>query len=178
MTSTISFQGRLSEEGSHALVELPKSVSGKLPSGEEATVEGILNGFPFRGVLEPGGCLKVSEAVRVAARADDGGSAAVEITRVGEEAETRVPSDLAKALKGTPVAQATWEDITPLARRDWILWITTAKQAGTRENRIEKACDMLASGKRRVCCFPGLNWLTKDHVTPDETWAPLSKSGS
>jgi hypothetical protein len=46
-----------------------------------------------------------------------------------------------------------WADITPIARRDWIQWITSAKQAQTRARRIGNACDMLAGGKRRVCCF-------------------------
>src|SRR4029077_3627435 len=43
-----------------------------------------------------------------------------------------------------------------LARRDWIFSISSAKQPETRTRRIEKACDMLASGKRRLCCFPGI----------------------
>jgi hypothetical protein len=46
-----------------------------------------------------------------------------------------------------------WQDITTKARADWILWITTAKKADTRARRIANACDMLATGKRRVCCF-------------------------
>jgi Bacteriocin-protection, YdeI or OmpD-Associated len=72
-----------------------------------------------------------------------------------------VPADLRKALAKTPRAQATWEDITPLARRDWVFWLISAKQAETRTRRIEKALDMLASGKRRVCCFGGIEWIIK-----------------
>jgi len=77
--------------------------------------------------------------------------------------ETRVPADLHKALTASPRAKALWADITPIARRDWILWITTAKQLETRVRRIEKACDMLASGKRRVCCWGGVKWLMKNN---------------
>ena len=75
--------------------------------------------------------------------------------------ETKVPMDLRKALAAVPLAKALWADITPIARRDWILWIITAKRLETRKRRIEKACSMLASGKRRVCCFGGINWLMK-----------------
>lgn len=44
-----------------------------------------------------------------------------------------------------------WSDITPIARRDWIAWITSAKQPETRARRIQNVCEMLATGKRRVC---------------------------
>ena len=80
------------------------------------------------------------------------------------EPETRVPMDLRKALAAAPLAKAVWEDITPIARRDWIHWIITAKQIETRRLRIKNACEMLASGKRRVCCFPGLKWLMKNKL--------------
>jgi hypothetical protein len=143
-------------------------------------VEGTINSFPFRSVFEGNGQgnprLRLSKALRHVAGADLLDTAAVEITRVGEEPETRVPADLSQALKAAPPALASWADITPTARRDWILWISTARQSKTRQSRIRTACDMLASGKRRVCCFPGLNWLVKDHVASRETWQPLPKS--
>ncbi len=70
-----------------------------------------------------------------------------------EEAEPRVPTDLRKALATTPIAKAQWTDLTPIARRDFISWIDAAKQSETRRRRIERACEMLATGKRRPCCF-------------------------
>ena len=74
---------------------------------------------------------------------------------------TKIPADLQKALVATPKAQIQWHDITPIMRRDWILWITSAKLAETRQRRISKACSMLTVGKKRVCCFGGIKWLTK-----------------
>ena len=74
----------------------------------------------------------------------------------------RMPADLRKAITASARAHRTWKDITPNARRDWILWLSTAKRAETRRRRIEKACDMLSSGKRRVCCFGGVSWLMKN----------------
>jgi bacteriocin resistance YdeI/OmpD-like protein/uncharacterized protein DUF1905 len=183
---TIRFRAKLfrpkeSEKiGSWALVTLPKNASAKLPSRSMMMVEGTINSFPFRAALEltgkGGHWLEVSKALRDAAGADRGDTVAVEITRVGEEPETRMPMELSKALGVAPRAQALWTDITPTARQNWILWITTAKQPETRTRRIENACDMLASGKRRVCCFPGLTWLTRDRVKPSETWLPLPNS--
>jgi hypothetical protein len=143
-------------------------------------VEGTINGFPFRAALEPDGkgshWLKVNKAMQDAAGADAGDTFTVEITRAGEEPEIRVPMDLRKALAAAPRAQALWAEITPIARRDWILWISSAKLPETRRGRIEKACAMLGSGKRRVCCFGGLNWLRQDHPEAGETWLPLTNS--
>jgi len=70
-----------------------------------------------------------------------------------EESEPRVPTELRKALAATPMAKAQWSDLTPIARRDFISWIGSAKQPETRRRRIERACVMLAAGKRRPCCF-------------------------
>jgi len=74
----------------------------------------------------------------------------------------KAPADLRRALATNPKAKAAWEDITPIARRDWIVSIMTAKQKETRERRIKKACSMLSSGKRRLCCFPGVKWMMRD----------------
>jgi len=70
-----------------------------------------------------------------------------------EEPEARVPTDLRNALAAAPMAKAQWKDLTPIARRDFISWIDSAKQTETRRRRIEKACSMLAAGKRRPCCY-------------------------
>ena len=60
-----------------------------------------------------------------------------------EESEPRVPTDLGKALAATPTAKVQWNDLTPIARRDFISWIDSAKQPETRRRRIERACSML-----------------------------------
>ena len=72
---------------------------------------------------------------------------------VGKETEPKVPTDLRKALTVVAKARAQWTDLTPIARRDFISWIDSAKQAETRTRRIARACSMLAAGKRRPCCF-------------------------
>jgi uncharacterized protein YdeI (YjbR/CyaY-like superfamily) len=71
----------------------------------------------------------------------------------GEETEPRVPTDLRRALAAAPMARAKWADLTRIARRDFISWLDSAKQAETRSRRIEKACSMLVAGKRRPCCY-------------------------
>jgi uncharacterized protein YdeI (YjbR/CyaY-like superfamily) len=66
-----------------------------------------------------------------------------------------LPADLAEALRREPTALATWRDITPLARNEWICWIGSAKKAETRAKRLRWGCENLRDGKRRPCCWPG-----------------------
>jgi uncharacterized protein YdeI (YjbR/CyaY-like superfamily) len=66
-----------------------------------------------------------------------------------------LPADLKKALGSDAKALETWEDITPLARNEWICWIESAKKAETRTHRIEWGCSSLKDGKRRPCCWSG-----------------------
>ena len=183
--STIRFSAKLfppkanKNTGSPTLT-LPKSASAKLPSRSMTMVEGTINGAPFRAALEPNGkgshWLRVNKTILDAAGADAVDTVTVEITRAGKEPEIRVPMDLRKALAAAPLARAGWDDITPLARRDWIFSISSAKQPETRRRRIEKACDMLASGKRRLCCFPGIKWLMKESAKSCGMWLPLPNS--
>lgn len=66
-----------------------------------------------------------------------------------------LPGDFEDALKRDSEARATWEDITPLARNEWICWILSAKKPETRLKRIQWGRENLSDGKRRPCCWPG-----------------------
>ena len=149
---------------------LPKTASAKLPSRGMTAVEGTINGYSFRAVLEPDGqkshWLKVDRKLREAAGADAGDIVTLEIAQAAEEPEPTVPADLRKALVAAPKARKLWSDITPNARRDWIHWITSAKQEETRARRIKNACSMLAAGKRRVCCFDRSGFYDKSLSAP------------
>ncbi|MEK6889927.1 MAG: YdeI/OmpD-associated family protein [Nanoarchaeota archaeon] len=69
----------------------------------------------------------------------------------------KMPTDLQKVIVAFPAVKAKWEDITPLARNEWICWIESAKKAETREKKLERICEDLLNGKRRPCCWPGCN---------------------
>ena len=73
-----------------------------------------------------------------------------------------LPDDFAKALRRQPQALATWEDITPLARNEWICWVISPKKEETRRKRIDWGCESLTEGKRRPCCWPGCPHRTKN----------------
>jgi uncharacterized protein YdeI (YjbR/CyaY-like superfamily) len=67
----------------------------------------------------------------------------------------RVPADLRKALLSDAMARAKWEDITPLARNQWICWVLSVKKPETRRRHIERVRTELKEGMRRPCCWPG-----------------------
>jgi uncharacterized protein YdeI (YjbR/CyaY-like superfamily) len=67
----------------------------------------------------------------------------------------KIPADLKKAVASVPKAKKLWEDITPLAKNEWICWVTSGKKAETRGIRIDKALSKLKSGMRRPCCWVG-----------------------
>lgn len=100
---------------------------------------------------------------------------------VYHEAMEKVPADLRKILAANAKAAAQWKDLTPIARRDFISWIESAKQPETRARRVESVPSRLASGKRRPCCYAlvpmnlykelGVNPKAKQQwssLTPDE----------
>ena len=167
--ATIRFCAQLDAAGR---LVLSREASAELPSGGNAAVEGVLEGFPFRARLEEGQ-LVVSEALQAAAGTKPGDRVTVEITRIGEETEVRVPGDFQSALETAVKARSLFAEVTPNARREWVRWIISAKQEKTREKRIAVGVDKLSKDMRRPCCFPGLNFVTKGLVEPEETWAPL-----
>lgn len=67
----------------------------------------------------------------------------------------KIPSDFKTALMADSKALVLWEDITPLAKNEWICWVTSPVQAETRERRIRVGLSKLRGGMRRPCCWAG-----------------------
>ena len=76
-----------------------------------------------------------------------------DLEAAGSGSEPLVPADLRKVLASAPKAKAQWTELTPIARRDFISWIDSAKQPETRKRRVESLPSRLAAGKRRPCCY-------------------------
>jgi uncharacterized protein YdeI (YjbR/CyaY-like superfamily) len=74
-------------------------------------------------------------------------------TESAEASAPREPAELTAALAASPAAAAQWDDLTPLARRDFITWIGKAKQEATRLKRVAVCIDKLERGERRPCCY-------------------------
>lgn len=67
----------------------------------------------------------------------------------------KIPKDLKVAITSSKKTEEAWEDITPLARNEWICWVEDAKKTETRAHRIKRTKEELAKGKRRPCCWAG-----------------------
>lgn len=67
----------------------------------------------------------------------------------------KLPDDLRAAIGATPKVRELWDDITPLARNEWICWVISGKKAETRGIRIKKALSKMRGGMRRPCCWVG-----------------------
>lgn len=72
-----------------------------------------------------------------------------------------LPDDLRQALSASAEAGAAWEDITVLARNEFICWVEDAKQPATRERRVRRTVEELEEGMRRPCCWPGCSHREK-----------------
>ena len=153
-----------------AFVVLPREASAKLSRRGRTNVSVTMNRHRFEALLEPDGqkshWLRIDERELEAAEATIGEEAQFEITALEQEPEPKVPGDFARALEAAPDSRATWDATTTIARIDWIHWIVSARQAKTRARRIHDACDMLASGKKRVCCFDPSGFYSKAFSSP------------
>ena len=135
-------------------------------------MEGRINGHPFQGILEPDGqlshWLKIPGALLDSAGVEAGSLVMLEVRPLADELEPPLPPAFRAALAASPEARAAWDSTTTIARIDWIHWIVSAKQEKTRLSRVAGACEMLAGGKKRVCCFDPSGYYSKSFSAPRE----------
>lgn len=159
----IRFETKLVTINGWIILHLPEDASAELPSRGMIMVAGTLNNVPFKTLLEPDGqygggekpshWFRPDEDLLKAAHAKVGDTVQVTLEPTTEWIEPEVPHDVKKALSTSPKAQALWDDITPLARWDWIRWVRAVKTEKTRENHLDVMLDKLNKGMRRPCCF-------------------------
>lgn len=85
-----------------------------------------------------------------------------------------LPDDMRKALGRDGAALAAWEDITPLARNEWICWVTIVRKDETRKKHVARLVAQMKEGMRRPCCWPGCphrNTKAKKWFEPKRTRA-------
>ena len=159
-------------EDTWAFVILPKPESNKFPRRGRTGVEGTINGQSFQAVLEPDGqlshWLKIPRALLEILAVDAGSIVTLDVQPIAHELEPPLPTAFSAALARSPEARAMWEKTTTIARIDWVHWMVSAKQEKTRLSRIASACDMLAAGKKRVCCFDPSGAYSKAFGAPGE----------
>lgn len=77
-----------------------------------------------------------------------------------------MPADLKKALLSDRASLVLWESLTPLARNEWICWVTFVKQEQTRKEHVERVVSQLKEGDRRPCCWIGCIHRTDKKISP------------
>ena len=87
-----------------------------------------------------------------------------------------LPSDLKKALASDPKALAKWEDITPLARNEWICWTISVKTPEKRQEHIDRVRSELKEGMRRPCCWIGCTHRKDKKLSRSQKWVLRRKS--
>jgi Bacteriocin-protection, YdeI or OmpD-Associated/Domain of unknown function (DUF1905) len=140
------------------LLRLPETASKNLPSRGQVAVHGTINGVEFQTVLEPDGnsghWMRVDDALQHAADTSAGDTATLDLEVTKDWPEPSVPQDLATALAAAPqTIQDLWNEITPMARWEWVRWVNATKNPDTRRRRVDVSISKMKSGKRRPCCF-------------------------
>ena len=156
--AAIRFDAALSTIDTSAVLRLPETASKALPSRGQVAVHGTINGVEFQTMLEPDGgsghWMRVDDTLQRAAGIGAGDTAALEIEVTTDWPEPSVPQDLATALAAAPEQiQDLWNEITPMARWEWVRWVNATKNPDTRRRRVEVSISKMNSGKRRPCCF-------------------------
>jgi len=144
-------------DGSTVLL-LPRKASAQLPSRGQVAVTGVIDGTSFETVLEPDGrsghWMRVDRALQRDTGIGAGDVATIDLELSADWPEPDVPDDLAAALDAAPrEIQALWEDITPMARWEWVRWVNATNNPDTRSRRVEVTISKMENGKRRPCCF-------------------------
>lgn len=79
-----------------------------------------------------------------------------------------VPADLKKALISDQKALGLWENLTPLARNEWICWIIFVKKEETRKEHVKRTISELKDGMKRPCCWLGCPHRTDKPLSPTQ----------
>lgn len=87
-----------------------------------------------------------------------------------------LPADLKKALAASTKALAAWEDISPLARNEWICWTISVKQEATRKSHVKRVVSELVDGMRRPCCWIGCIHRTDKSISRSVRWVLEKRS--
>ena len=176
----ITFETKLYKIRDWTILRLPENASVQLPSRGMTMVSGTLNDVPFKTMLEPDGKYGVGikpshwfrpdKKLLEDANAKAGDTVQVLLETTKEWIEPEVPTDIKKALSTSSKAQDLWEDITPMARWDWVRWVRAVKTEETRKKHLEVMLDKLNKGMRRPCCF-NRNLCSEPYVS--HNWALL-----
>ncbi|TCT16220.1 bacteriocin resistance YdeI/OmpD-like protein [Natranaerovirga pectinivora] len=152
----LEFETKLLQIKDWTIIRLPINISKELPSRGMVMIEGTINTTKIKIPLEPDGMgshwFRVDNSLCEELALKVGDIISLSIISTNTLIEPEVPDDLNKFLSLFNL-ESQWNTITTKARWEWIRWIRATHNPQTREKRIQTACSMLDSGKKRPCCF-------------------------
>ena len=89
----------------------------------------------------------------------------------------KITDDLGSALAADKKALELWNSLTPLARNEWICWVTFVKKEETRKEHVVRVISELKEGMRRPCCWIGCIHRTDKAISPSVQYVLNKKSG-
>ena len=138
--------------GTWTYLNIPQDMSATFGSRGQVKVKGTINGYPFRSTALPKGdgshYLVVGISIRDQIGAIQGNTVKVMLELDVEEREVNVPEDLVQALESLPLAKSVFNQLSYSHKKEYVNWILCARQAETRQRRIEKALMLLSQGKK------------------------------
>lgn len=127
-------------------IPVPPEVVAELGQNKRPAVQVRIGSHSYRstiGVMGGRFLIPVSAEHRTAAGVAPGDEVDVEVTLDTAPREVVVPDDFAEALRREPVAGDVFGKLSYSHKQRWVLSITQAKSAQTRERRIAKAVEEL-----------------------------------
>ncbi len=132
-------------------IEVPDEVLARLGPGKRPAVVVTVGGHAYRttlGLMGGRAMLPLSAENRSAAGVAAGDEVEVEVVLDVTPRTVEVPEDLAALLPAGSPARATFDDLAPGQRKEWVRWVTEAKRPETRADRVAKTVEALAAGRR------------------------------
>jgi Bacteriocin-protection, YdeI or OmpD-Associated/Domain of unknown function (DUF1905) len=152
----MTHQTKILEINKIILLTIPKELDLSLPSRGLVMVKGKINNIEFKSTLEPDGrkghWLLIDNNLYTKIKAKVGELVIIELESTKEWVEPIIPNDLNQSLKENNLTKL-WNQLTPMARWEWIRWINSTKNEATRSKRIEVGISKLNKGSKRPCCF-------------------------
>jgi uncharacterized protein YdeI (YjbR/CyaY-like superfamily) len=133
-------------------MQVPAVVTAAFGKKGRIPVCGTINRFAYRSSIFPNGKgghhMMVNKAMREGAKAEQGERVRVTMAVDDAPREVAVPTDLARAMKGRAAVRRFFDGLAPSCKKEYVVWIESAKREETRKGRVEKAVAMLAAGRR------------------------------
>jgi hypothetical protein len=135
-----------------AFVSIPFDVEKVYGSKGQIKIKAWFDGHPYRGVLANmgTGChiIGVRKDIRKAIGKNPGDKITVELEQDFDERVVDVPDDLKERFAKSSKAKEFYDSLSYTNRKEYVVWITSAKKMETREKRVADTIQKLMKGKK------------------------------